>query len=177
MHSKWQIFIGIVIILIGLMFLIGNIFDVDVGAFCLPVGLIALGVWLLLRPRLVGPDTAVQMKLVGDVRRRGAWQVTDEEIWVGVGDVRLDMTSADIPVGETRIRVFGFVGSTTLLVPEGVGVSVSSTAFVTDARVLGQRRDSFFAPVHFASDEYETAERKVQLETISFVTDLRVRRV
>jgi len=176
MHNKWQVFIGILIILVGLMSLIGTIFDVDVGAFCWPIGLIALGVFLLLRPQLVSPDTAVRLKLVGDVRRHGAWQVADEEIWIGVGGVRLDMTSADVPVGETRIRVFGFVGDVKLLVPEGVGVSVSSMAFVTDARVLGQKRDSFFSPIHFASDGYETAERKVQLETNYFVVNLRVRR-
>jgi len=177
MHNKGQIFIGILIILIGLMFLIGSIFDVDVGAFCWPIGLIALGVWLLLRPQLVSPDTAVRLKLLGDVRRYGDWEVADEEIWIGVGDVRLDMTSADVPVGETRLRVFSFVGDVILLVPEDVGVSVWSMAFVTDARVLGRRRDSFLGSFHLASDNYEAAERKVRLETTSFVANLRVRRV
>ena len=177
MRNKWQIYIGILIILVGVMFLIGSIFNVDVGAFCLPVGLIALGVWLLLRPRLISPDTPIRMKLVGDVRRRGDWQVSDEELWIGVGDVRLDMTSASIPVGETRLRLFGFVSDVRLLVPEGVGVSVSSTAFVTDARVLGQRYERFFDPFHLVSDEYEMAERKVNLEMTSFVADLKVRQV
>jgi len=176
MRNRGQVFIGIVIIVIGLMSLIGSLFDVDVGAFCWPIGLIVLGVWLLLRPQLVSSDTAVQAKLVGDVRRHGAWQVADEEIWIGVGDVRLDMTSADVPAGETRLRIFSFVGDVVLLVPEGVGVSVSSLAFVTDARVLGQRRESFFSSFHLTSDDYETAERKVRLETTSFVTSLRVKR-
>jgi lia operon protein LiaF len=176
MHSKWQIYVGIFIILIGLISLIGAVFDVDVGVFCAPVGLIALGVWLLLRPRLAGPDTAVRLKLLGDVRRRGDWQVADEEIWVIIGNVGLDMSSADVPVGETKIRVFGFVGEVSVLVPEGVGVSISSSSFVTDARIFGQKRDGIFYPVTFASEGYETAERKVQLETMHFVVNLRVRR-
>ena len=177
MRNKWQFFIGGAITLIGLMFLVGSIFKVDMGAFCFPIGLILLGVFLLLRPQLVGPDKSVLLRLLGDVRRYGDWQVADEEIWIGVGNVRLDMTDADIPVGETRIRAFGFVGDVRLLVPEGVGVSVSSTSFVTDARVLGQRRDSLLTPVHFASKGYETAERKVQLEMSYFVGNLRVRQV
>ena len=177
MRNKWQFFIGGAITLIGLMFLVGSIFKVDMGAFCFPIGLILLGVFLLLRPQLVGPDKSVLLRLLGDVRRYGDWQVADEEIWIGVGNVRLDMTSADVPVGETQIRVFGFVGDVRLLVPEGVGVSVSSTSFVTDARVLGQKRDSFLTPVHFASKGYETAERKVQLEMSYFVGNLRVRQV
>lgn len=177
MRNKRQIFIGGAITLVGLVFLIGAVFHIDVGDFCFPVGLILLGVFLLLRPYLLGPDEQVQLKLLGDVRRYGDWQVADEEIWIGVGDVRLDMTGADIPAGETRIRVFGFVGDVKLLAPEGVGVSVSSTSFITDARVLGQKRDSFLTPLHFASAGYETAERKVRLEVNCFVGNLRVRRV
>jgi len=114
---------------------------------------------------------------LGDVRRYGAWQVADEEIWIGVGDVRLDLTSADVPVGKTKFRVFGFVGDVDLLVPENVGVSLSSMAFVTEAKVLGQRRQSFLAPVDYASDGYEMAERKVQLTTGFFVGDITVKQV
>ena len=176
MRNKWHILIGGAITLVGLVFLIGAVFHIDVGDFCFPVGLILLGVFLLLRPYLLGPDEPVQLKLLGDVRRHGDWQVADEEIWIGVGDVRLDMTEADIPVGETQIRVFGFVGDVRLTVPEGVGVSVSSTSFVTSARVLGQKRDSFLSSIHFASDDYEMAERKVRLEVSYFVGDIRVRR-
>jgi hypothetical protein len=176
MRNQGQVLFAILIILIGLVLLLGNVFDIDVGALCFPAGLILLGAWILLRPRLVGPDTALWLRVFGPIRRRGAWQVADEEIWLFVGDVRLDMTQAEIPLGETRIRVFGFVGNVRLVVPEGVGVSVSSMAFVTDARVLGQRRDGFLVPVHLASDDYETAERKVHLETMSFVADIKVKR-
>lgn len=177
MYNKQQVFIGIAIMLIGVMSLVGNIFDIDVGSLCWPTVLIAAGILLLLRPQLLNPDTPGRLKLLGDVRRRGAWQVTDEDIWIGIGDVRLDMTDADVPVGETRIRVSSFVGDVRMSVPEDVGVSVSSTAFVTDARVLGQRRDCFLTPFELSSDDYETAERRVRLETLSFVGNLRVRQV
>jgi len=86
------------------------------------------------------------------------------------------MTRAEVPEGETEIRVFGFVGDVDLLVPEGVGITVSSTAFVTDARVLGQKRESIVVPFHQASDDYETAERKIRLEVTSFVADIKVKR-
>lgn len=175
MRNRWHIFIGVLIILAGLVSLIGAITDVDTGMLCFPLALIAIGVFLLLRPRLIG--SGVNVQLLGNVRRHGEWKVANEEIWIGIGDVRLDMTNADIPVGETEICVFGFVGNVRLLVPEGVGVSFSSTSFVMDAKVLGQKRDSFFVPFHLTSDDYETAERKVQLEANYFVGNVRVRRV
>jgi len=176
MRNQGQVIFGILIILIGLMFLLGNLFDVNVGALCFPTALILLGVWLLLRPRLVGPDTPFRFRIFGPIRRSGAWQVADEEIWLLIGDVRLDMSQAEIPAGETHIRVSGFVGDVRLVAPEGVGVSVSSMAFVSDARVLGQRRDGLLLPVRLTSDDYETAERKIHLETMFFVGDVRAKR-
>lgn len=177
MYNKQQVFIGAVIVLIGVMFLIGNIFDVDVGLLCWPVALIAAGILLLMRPQLLDPDTPGQLRLLGDVHRRGEWQVTDEEIWVGIGNVRLDMTDADVPVGETLIRIFSFVGDVRVSVPEGVGVSVSSMAFVTDVRGLGRKGDYIMTPFELSSDDYESAERRVRLETLAFVRNLRVRQV
>jgi len=175
MRNYGLMLIGVVIVLFGLMSLIGALFDIDVGDFCFPVGLILLGVWILIRPRLVRPDRALQTRVFGPIRRDGAWQVTDEELWLFVGDVNLDLTQAEIPLGETLIRVSGFVGNVRLFVPEGVGVSVSSTGLVSDVRLLGQRRDGFLAPIDLVSDSYETAERKVRLEMVFFVSDVRVR--
>jgi len=176
MHSKQHVLIGILIIVVGLTFLIGELFDVDTGALCFPVGLIVLGVLLLLRPYLASPGMESQLRLLGDVRRYGDWQVSDEEIWLGVGDIRLDMTGADIPVGETQIRILGFVGDVRVRVPEDVGVSVSCASFVTEARVLGRKHSRlFFAPLQVSSEGYEEAERKLRLEINCFVGDIKVR--
>jgi len=82
-----------------------------------------------------------------------------------------------VPVGETLIRIFSFVGDVRVSVPEGVGVSVSSMAFVTDVRGLGQKGDYIMTPFELSSDDYENAERRVRLETLAFVRNLRVRRV
>jgi predicted membrane protein len=176
MRNQGELILGVVVILLGVLFLIGNVFDVDVWALCWPIGLILLGLWVLLRPQLVGSDAAVRQKLIGDIRRTGTWQVTDEEFWIGIGDVRLDLSEAEIPPGETRLRVFGFVGTVRLIAPEDVGISLSSSAFVADVRLFGRKRDSILVPVHMTSDDYETAERKIRLETTAFVGDVRVRR-
>ncbi|MBC8447263.1 MAG: cell wall-active antibiotics response protein, partial [Chloroflexi bacterium] len=111
--------------------------------------------------------------IFGPIRRSGAWQVADEEIWLFIGDVRLDMTQAEIPPGEAHIRVFAFISNVRLLVPQGVGVSASSMGFINDTRVLGKKKGGFVIPSHVTSDDYESAERKVHVETISFIADVR----
>jgi predicted membrane protein len=168
--------VGLAIIGLGVVFLAGTVFRVNVWAFCWPLGLIGVGIWLLVRPSMVGPGTRVEQKVLGDVRRTGAWDVAQEEIWLGVGDVRLDMTEATVPTGETQIRVYGFVGDVDLIVPEGVGVSVSSWAVLTDGKVFGKKEQSFVVPLQATSDDYETAQRQVRLEAYFLVNELTVRR-
>jgi len=173
MRNQGQIFFGAVILVVGLILLFSTIFHVDVGIFFFPTVLILLGTWILVRPYVLHRDSALRMSLFGPVRRDGAWQVTDQEIWLFVGDVRLDCTQAEIPPGETRISIFCFVGDVRLRVPAGVGVSVRSNAFATEAKVLGQKRDGFLS-THLASEGYEAAERKIRLEVMCFVNGVKV---
>jgi lia operon protein LiaF len=168
--------VGLAIIALGVVFLLGTVFRVNVWAFCWPFALIAVGVWLLIRPSMVGPGTRIEQRVLGDVRREGAWDVQDEEFWIGVGNLRLDMTKAALPAGETKIRAFGFVGDLDLILPQDVGVSVSSWAFVTDGTVFGKKEESFVVPLQVASEGYEAAEYKLQVETYFFVSELTIER-
>lgn len=172
MRNRWLILIGALFILWGVLSLISAVFRVNILAFCLPVVLIVLGVWLLVRPRVLGPDTGFHVLLLGDLHRSGAWRVTGEEIWVGVGDIRLDMTQAEIPAGETALYVLGFIGDVKLRLPPNVGVAVSSAAFVTDAMILGQHRETVFDTLHVTGEGYEAAERRIRLQVTTFVADL-----
>jgi hypothetical protein len=174
MWNRGQLIIGGAVILIGLLLLVGALVDVDVGVFCFPIALILLGVWVLVRPQLVAPGTGVAMRILGDVRRSGAWEVTEGEFWVGIGDVRLDLTEAEVPVGKTSLRIYGFIGDVRLLVPEGLGVSVASTALISDARVLGHKTDTFLGTFYWESEGFEAAERKIQVETIHFIVNTRI---
>ena len=167
--------IGILIILASLALLIGTVLDFDVGVLCLPALLILAGIWLLARPYLVSPETALRVRVFGPIRRVGRWAVTDEEIYFLLGDAKLDFSEAEIPTGETVIRVYYLLGDIKMWVPEDVGVSISSMAVITEARLFGEKREGFFSHVELASDEYETLERRVRLEVVCFIADIRAR--
>ena len=177
MSNRGQLVFAVVIIVVGVVLLIGSLFDIDVWALGWPTALILLGLGLLFRPKLVRGDAATRQKvLLGDIRRRGAWQVMEEELWMGVGEIRLDMTEAEIPDGETTIRIWSIDSPVRLTVPEGVGVAVSSTAFYTDARFFGRKRESILAPLRASSDGYATAEPRLRLEIMSFSGDIKIER-
>ena len=84
---------------------------------------------------------------LGDIVRNGAWQVIPEEIWLAIGDIHLDLTEAQVPEGETTLTVFGFVNDIKLTVPEGVGIGLHCSAFVSDVKMYGDKGiDHLHAP-------------------------------
>jgi hypothetical protein len=169
-----QLIVGALLIFLGLTLLFEAVLDIQIWTYIWPLVLIGLGVWLLLRPYLPRSDILVRQKLLGDIHRRGLWQVTDEEIWSWIGSVDLDMVRAGIPSGETQIRIFSFIGDVSMRIPADVGVAVSANGLVTEIRVLGHREDRVLAPFEIASPNYEIAERKICLEIFNFVGALKV---
>ena len=177
MRNRGPLFIDSLLVVFGIVLLLGNLFQINVWKLCWPTGLILVGVWLLLRPRFALPGTFVNIRFIADDKRYGTWQVGNEEIWSFIGDVRLDMTQANIPPGETTYQMYGFIGDLDILVPKDVGFSISSTAFLTSARINGRKSDSFLVPATYASENYASVERKIRLESYFFIADVDARQV
>ena len=176
MRNKWQVFVGGFIVLLGLMVLIDNLTGFGMWKIFWPLVLIALGVFVLLRPQMVSSDRSVLQRLLGEIHLRGEWDVADEEMWLLVGDVDIDLTQARIPAGETTFHCYGMVGEIDLIVPADVGVSFQANAFLTEAKLFDQKRESFFGAPPYATEGYELAERKIRLEVNYFVAEVKLRR-
>ncbi len=176
MRGRTQIIIGVVILGLGLLLLVGNLADIDIWGYLWPLVLIGLGVYLVVRSQGSGRGGPVDFHVLGDVYRTGRWAVQDEEIWCVIGDINLDLTNAIIPVGERTIKLRGFVGDVDITVPQDVGIAATSTAFVTDARSFGHKQDYFLTPYESESENFREAGRKIRVESLYFVSSLRLRR-
>ena len=176
MRSRAQIVFGGFIILLGILFLLSNLFQVDFGDFCIPTVLILVGVLIIFRPRMLPEDIAFKLMPLGDIRRRGVWEVANEEVWFFLGSLHLDLSEATIPSGESTYRIFCFIGDVRLILPERIGASVSNMAFISDDRFLGKKYGGLFTPVEWESDGYEEAERKIRIERVAFLGSVKVRR-
>ncbi|MGC9469008.1 MAG: cell wall-active antibiotics response protein LiaF [Anaerolineae bacterium] len=175
MRERTRMIVGAVILGLGLILLIDALVGVNIWDYLWPLIIIGIGVWILMRSRKMERRGLTVFQLLGDVRRRGAWTVREEEIWCVIGDVRLDLTEAQIPEGETTIALRGFVGSVNITVPADIGLAVTSSAILTDARVLGDKQDYVLTVYEAKSDNYVEAARKVRLDILYFVVDLRAR--
>ena len=177
MRNQGQYILGVALIIAGLIFILGRVLDINAWRILWPVLLIGIGTWLLIRHRQVDADTQVNQKLFGDIRRNGEWSVAKEEYNIIAGDIELDMTQAHIPTGETRIRIFGVFGDIDVLVPKTVGITVTSTGVITDAKILEEKRDVFFSSTEKTSANFEKAKQKIRLETTFFIGDVTVKQV
>lgn len=175
MRSRGQLIVGLLLLLFGLLALIGAVTNIDVGDLFWPSVLIIIGVWFLVRPRVVKDGSQAHIQLLGDVFRTGQWSVSSQEIWIGIADVDLDLTQAEVPTGETTFRIIGFIGDIDLTVPPGVGVAVEAMGMISTIRFLDKKSDYFLTPVHLKTDGYDTAEKKIILETTAFIGDLSIR--
>lgn len=176
MVNRGQLILGAALVVLGIVFLFGNLFQIDVWPLCWSTGLILLGVWLVLRPKFGAPGSRTEVSLIGDLKRRGNWTVHDEEFWLGVNDVDLDLTQASIPPGQTTLRIFTFVSDVDIEVPRTVGVSCHAIGFVVDSDLLGRKYDTFLAPVEAVTEDYPVAESRLRIELVGFVANLKVRR-
>ena len=173
--KRWQIFLGITLVLVGVISLLNQLFpNVRFGRFVGPLILIGLGVLLILRPRLAGQSIQVQLSFLGDIRMQGDWIVTQHEYWSFVGSNRLDFTNAVFPKGDGMIRVIGFVNELKIILPEDVGLRVESMAVVTESSGLYGEQDRFFSAFDEQSPNYLTAEKRVNIQSFAFVSEVKI---
>jgi predicted membrane protein len=175
MGNRGQLIIGGVLILFGVMALLNTILGIDAWAIFWPSILIIIGVWFILRPRYLRSDVELEQAFFGTIRRDGTWEVSDLETWIGIGDIKLNLSQASFPSGDTEIQVYGFIGDVLLKVPSDVGVSVSTTAFISDVTTPEQKLDRIISPLHLESSNFHAVEKRILLEVTAFIANAKVR--
>jgi lia operon protein LiaF len=159
------------LIAFGVLQIFSYFLKVNFLAILFALGLIILGIILLLRPNigLLGPGA--KFRPICEINRNTEWIAQNEEIWTFIGDIHLDLSRADIPPGETTIRIFGFIGDIELLSAQDIGISFSSAGFLNQTSFLGQKREVFFTPVSYESDNFTEFERRIRIEIMGFVVE------
>jgi len=175
MRNRGQLILGALLIGLGVLFLLGTLLDINIWAIVWSAGLIALGVVLLLRPRMARAGTRVDITLIGDTRHTGIWQAGPEEVWSGIGDVHMDYSQASLPEVETTLRVFSLIGDVNLILPAGVGLSVVASGIFCELKHWGEKQEGFLSPLTYTNPEYATASRRVRVETVGLITEVSIR--
>ncbi|HYG57143.1 MAG TPA: LiaF domain-containing protein [Symbiobacteriaceae bacterium] len=138
---------------IGLFDILNNagvVTDIDGGYIFRsgwPVVLVAIGISMVFgkRPLRITWDSHSNSRIIGDMRMgQGSW-VLDGDLKMdhGIGDVKVDLTTATITDGVHFVRVHGGVGDVVIRVPDNVNVTANGTVGIGDLDVLGEHRSGF----------------------------------
>jgi lia operon protein LiaF len=174
MQNRSQALIGGFLLLLGIGFLLANLLQISLWTFCFPIGLILIGVLLLTRPKVFDTSAVSSWYLFGPVKRGSEWVPADEEFWLFIGDTKLDFTQAQLPVGETKIRINGLIGDVDVIAPADVGVAVAASGVFVDLRTPTAKADRFLSLAESVSPNYATADRKLHLSTTFVIGDIDV---
>jgi hypothetical protein len=175
MRNWGLILVGGAIIFFGVAALASTLFDINLWLVCGPMLLILLGVGLLVGPSIGFPGENTRILPIGEIRRRENWQVGSEDIWMFVGDLRLDFTQAELPPGGATLRLLAFVNDARLVLPPELEYRIESTGFLTTARIFGVKRDIFATTLREESPGYASAEQHVRIEFFAFVNDIKIK--
>jgi len=172
--KRWQLIFGIFLVTWGVVALVKGLFHVDLWRFVGPLLLVALGLLLVLRPKMAGPGIHVEMPIIGDIRKEGAWEATQHEIWLVVGTNRLDFSEVIFPTGEASIKVFGFVTEVKVTLPADVGLRVEAAGFVSEVKTHAGEQDRMFGTLAYEAPNYFEAKKRVNLKMIGFVNEIKI---
>ena len=175
--KRWQIILGIILIVMGLFSLVEAIFEVNLWHYLFPLLLVGLGLLLILRPQIAKPGVQVMMPVLGDARKEGAWEASELEIWSIVGTNRLDFTEALFPNSVAHVKMMAFVVDARITVPEDVGIFIETASFVAEMKSQEGKEERILNSLDYKSPNYEVAEKKIHLQTFGFVTEIRVNNI
>jgi lia operon protein LiaF len=125
-------------------------------------------------------NTTQHHQFIGDFHiGQDYWELRPMNISHFIGDSTIDLTRAQIPLGETRINVSCFIGDVKVFVPNdpALGVQVVSSSLIGDVRVWDQERGGLFNHVSLETPGYPDTDKRVVISVSAFIGDVHVTKV
>ncbi len=200
-RSVGQIVFGIVLVGFGLAWLVAatDLFDVPwravlaggliIVGIAIAVsatrerhgGLVVVGVILTVILALVSTGEGIlDLPLSGGIgeRRFEPQGVTtlSNEYRLGIGEIVVDLTDVEFPIGETRVDASVTLGSLQVIVPDGIAVRVEARTTAGEVRIFGDTFSGTSIDEIVEDADYATAERRLYLDAAAGLGEVEVRR-
>lgn len=118
----------------------------------------------------------LRKSFIGDLHlMHDSFELEDMNIWHGIGDVKIDLSKAMIPEGETELVISGWVGDIDIYIPYDIDVSVEATVTFGELEILNRRQGGIRRQLSVATKEYPESKRRVKIILSLFLGDIDVR--
>lgn len=174
MKNRTTILIGSILVIIGVFSIVDSLFNINLWSLILPLLLIAIGFFILFRPKSLSGDSDFILRFVNEIDEFHTNAIKPAEYLSFVTDIKFDLSTATIPDGETNIRFNSFVNEIKITLSENVGLKISARGFVNNSKIKGKEEDNIFSPFEYESPDYEIQTCKVFIQTLSFVSEIEI---
>ena len=187
-----NLFWGFMIILLGILLLLNEFNILDIGDLW-PLLIIALGVWLILKPKsghddspgfgsgfgdqtyVTDTEEVIESNTFGDIKVTvKSKNFKSGHISTTFGDVNVDLTELDIESGEQTLRLNTNFGDMKIAVPKNIPFSIQANNTAGDMRIFEEKRSGWKQAATYASEGYDTAEKKLKIVASQLFGDLKV---
>jgi lia operon protein LiaF len=202
--SHWSLLFGIMVLILGVVFQLNRLDVIEPISWSLiwniiwPLAIIYIGIRLLFGRRWFtsryvytkqdhswdsdeyeyGHSLKDRSFFAGSVRLgRKPWQLEDTVISMFAGEIDLDLTTAILEDGETRVMLKGFAGEITIYIPEDLPVQVDSKVLAGEINVFDQDQSGISREINYTSYDYDIADKKLHLVIYMTFGEINIKRV
>jgi len=173
MKNRTAILIGSILILVGVFSIVDAFFGINLWSLIFPILLIALGAFIIFRPKSVSGGN-FYVRFVNETDKTKDWVVEPSEYLSFVSSLTIDFSDANIPDGETILRMNSFVNDVEITPPLNGGLKVYARGFVHDTKVKGRDEDHILTPFEYETPDYASQTKKVYIQLLSFVSEVEI---
>lgn len=174
MKNRTAVLLGSILILVGLFSIVNLVFDINLWSLILPLFLISVGLFIILKPKTMPGGSEFILRFVNDSHERDYWKLESGEYLSFVSNLEWDLSKVEVKDGETMVRMNSFVNDIKLTLPEHAGLKLISKGFVHDTKVMGQDEDHIFAPFEYETPDYESQSKRIFIQLLAFVSEVEI---
>lgn len=117
----------------------------------------------------------VRHSLIGNLYLTASrWELTDMNIWYGIGEVKIDLSRAHIPDKETVLIINGWIGDVDIYVPYDLELALTAHVNIGDIDVFGNEEGGINRNVSMETAQYHNASRRVHVIANLMIGDVDV---
>ncbi|GAA0377903.1 cell wall-active antibiotics response protein LiaF [Bacillus horti] len=121
-------------------------------------------------------SSTVHNQFIGDFRyMKNQFELHNMNMSYVITDIKMDLSKAIIPEGESSIAISGVFGDVDIYVPPDLDVSIATSVTVGNFEILGHKQSGINRQIKLATKGYEQSARKVKISVSLFVGDVDVR--
>ncbi|MBI9049357.1 MAG: hypothetical protein JEZ00_08055 [Anaerolineaceae bacterium] len=167
--------LGAALLVIGLLILFVRFSGENLVMVLMPYGLVGLGLLFLVSPNLIPSNADHTVQFIGEYRQNYFQEsIPVKTIFMGVGDVELDFSQLDLPLGDSALKIVCFAAGIQLKFDQDSAYRIQSNAFVSEVRENELKQEFIVAPYEKNSLHYEGSDRRLNIEIHSFISDISI---